>query len=199
MTVEVEKKIKSLKETEVDKTQLDRCLKLIKNEKLRDWVADFLVNKVPDYFWEIPASSTGKYHPKFAQGRGGLVRHTIVAVWFATQMFDIENFTDIEQDIIIASLILHDTYKHGVSKEKYSVADHGPIAAAAIMEEVEEEKSIRGYIAAAIASHMGKWNKDYKNNKEVAPKPTNELQRFVHRCDYLASRKPLEMNVDKLI
>ena len=34
----------------------------------------FLINKLPDYFFEIPASSTGKYHPEFTLGDGGLVR-----------------------------------------------------------------------------------------------------------------------------
>ena len=37
---------------------------------------------------------------------------------------------------------------------------------------------------------MGKWNTDYKDKtKEVLPKPVTESEKFVHLCDYLASRK----------
>ena len=44
------------------------------------------------------------------------------------------------------------------------------------------------FICNVIESHMGPWNKDYKGN-EVLPKPVNKYQRFVHMCDFLASRK----------
>ena len=40
---------------------------------------------------------------------------------------------------------------------------------------------------------MGPWTKDYKGN-EVLPKPVNKYQKFVHMCDYLASRKFLNIN-----
>ena len=29
-----------------------------------------MIGLLPDYFFEVPASSTGKYHPKFALGDG---------------------------------------------------------------------------------------------------------------------------------
>ena len=35
----------------------------IKDKKKRDDLK-YLVSELPDYFFEIPASSTGKYHPK---------------------------------------------------------------------------------------------------------------------------------------
>jgi len=34
------------------------------------------LEKLPEYFFEVPASTTGKYHPEFSLGEGGLVRHT---------------------------------------------------------------------------------------------------------------------------
>ena len=34
----------------------------IKNEKYRE-NAKIYLNLLPDYFYEVPASSTGKYHP----------------------------------------------------------------------------------------------------------------------------------------
>ena len=40
-------------------------LELIKDEKLRTFTDFYLSNRVPSYFWEIGASSSGKYHPPF--------------------------------------------------------------------------------------------------------------------------------------
>ena len=39
-----------------------------------------LVDLLPDYFFKVAASSTGKYHPAFSLGDGGLLRHTKVAI-----------------------------------------------------------------------------------------------------------------------
>ena len=63
-----------------------------------------LVSGLPDYFFEIPASSTGKYHPEFAATEHGLVKHTKVATRIAYELLNnpgLNNFTDSEKDIII--------------------------------------------------------------------------------------------------
>ena len=49
----------------------------IKNSSYKN-DAMYLIDALPDYFFEVAAASTGKYHPKYAQGNGGLVRHTKV-------------------------------------------------------------------------------------------------------------------------
>ena len=48
--------------------------------------ATWCLNQLPDYFYEVAASSTGKYHPSYALGDGGLVRHTIAAVRIANAL-----------------------------------------------------------------------------------------------------------------
>ena len=48
-----------------------------------------------------------------------------------------------------------------------------------------------------IESHMGRWNTD-KYSKVVLPVPSDKLGRFVHMCDYLASRNYLNVKFDKL-
>ena len=42
---------------------------------------------------------------------------------------------------------------------------------------------------------MGPWNKDYNGN-EVLPVPKTKYENFVHMCDYLASRKYLNIKFD---
>lgn len=169
--------------------------------KNQNYVEDLkkLIDLLPDYFFEVPASSTGKYHPTFSLGEGGLVRHTKAAVRLAYEMYQDESITGIfkeeEKDLMIIALILHDGLKSGKIKSEYTVVDH-PLQ---VCEFIKEQKSILkfsdheiDFITNVISSHMGPWTKDYKGN-EVLPKPINKYQKFVHMCDYLASRKFLDI------
>ena len=53
-------------------------------------------------------------------------------------------------------------------------------------------------IAHSIESHMGQWNTSNKVKDKgiILPKPNDKYQEIVHLADYLASRKPLEMEFD---
>ncbi len=172
----------------------------VKDEsKRRD--LEYLINLLPDYFFIIPASSTGKYHPKFASTKNGLVKHTKVAVKIAYDLFEtVSNFTDDDKDLIIMALILHDGLKKGLEEEEYTRFDHPLLMSKLIMENVENlEMDINDVrkMCMLIECHMGKWNKN-KYSKVELPVPTSEIQRFVHRCDYLASRNYLNVRFLKL-
>ena len=172
----------------------------IKNDKKKNDIK-YLVSKLPDYFFEIPASSTGKYHPDFASTSHGLVKHTKVAVRIAKELLDnpgLNNFTDDEKDIIIMALILHDGCKSGMVKEKYTRFDH-PLIICDLINENRSKLSLNDdevdLLTRIISSHMGIWNKDYNGN-EVLPIPKDKYQRFVHLCDYLSSKKFIDIKFD---
>lgn len=168
----------------------------IKNDKLHDFV-ECVVNLLPDYFFEVAASSTGKYHPKYSLGEGGLVRHTKAAVKIAKDLMNLEQyrFSEDEKDVIIASLILHDGMKHGLNSSKYTVTEHPIIMAKFIRDnwshEFSDIESQIELICGCVATHMGQFNMDFKTKKEVLAKPKSKLEQFVHLCDYLSSRKYL--------
>lgn len=173
----------------------------IKNEKIKEFTIQ-AIQLMPDYFFSIPASSTGKYHPAYSLGEGGLYRHTRAAIRIAVELFRIEgyNFTSDEKDLILASLFVHDGWKSGILHETYTRADHPVIA----FSELNKNENLKKLLSSEqfaiflnnILTHMGGWNKDFKTGQEVMPKPLNEFQKFVHLADYLASRKCLEMNFD---
>ena len=172
----------------------------IKNDKKKNDIR-YVVSKLPDYFIEIPASSTGKYHPDFASTSHGLVKHTKVAVRIAKELLDnpgLNNFTDDEKDIIIMALILHDGCKSGMVKEKYTRFDH-PLIICDLINENRSKLSLNdgevNLLTKIISSHMGIWNKDYNGN-EVLPIPKDKYQRFVHLCDYLSSKKFIDIKFD---
>lgn len=86
--------------------------------------AKTLVSMLPDYFFEDQAASTGKYHPSFTLGKGGLVRHTKAAVRIAKELFDDESisgaYTHNEKDLMMLALIMHDGLKSGLEKSEYT-------------------------------------------------------------------------------
>lgn len=163
----------------------------------------YLITHLPDYFFEIPATSTGKYHPGYAQGNGGLVRHTKAAVRIAYELLldpSIGNkYTDKEKDLMLIALTLHDGLKLGKEKSKYTQVTHPLLAGEYIKEQKEHlhfnEQEIQ-FLCDVIASHMGPWNKDFDGN-EVLPVPKTKYENFVHMCDYLASRKCLILEFDE--
>lgn len=183
--------------TEAFKTELTYIL----NPQYRTF-AEAAIESLPDYFFKVAASSTGKYHPSYALGNEGLLRHEKAAVGIAVELFRMESlkYTDDERDLIIISLILHDGYKHGEKEEKYTRADHPLICKQQIesnekLHNLIDENSLQ-IIVNNIETHMGFFNKDYKTGKEILPTPKTKMQHFVHLCDYLASRKCLEFNFD---
>lgn len=152
---------------------------------------------LPSYFYEVPASSSGKYHPRYALGDGGLVRHTKAAVYIAQNLLSLECFREKfpadERDCLLAAVLLHDGCKSGIEKQAYTVFDH-PLQVVNLLKSLDccgdIPSEVFNTIAMAISSHMGQFNTD-RSGKEVLPKPKTEQQIFVHMCDYLASRKPL--------
>ena len=169
------------------------------DSKRRD--LEYLINLLPDYFFMIPASSTGKYHPKYASTVSGLVKHTKVAVRIAYDLFEtVNNFSDSDKDLIIMALIMHDGLKNGVVEEEYTRFDHPLLISKLIMENARNlEMDIDDVrkMCMLIESHMGKWNTSKYSDVEL-PVPKTEMQRFVHRCDYLASRTYLNVKFLKL-
>lgn len=170
-----------------------------------EYIEDFkyLINNLPDYFFEVAASSTGKYHPEFSLGDGGLLRHTKVAVRIAYELLNNpcigDKYTTNEKDLMIIALTLHDGIKHGIPEEKYTRADHPLLAAKFIKDNKSNlkmnDKDIE-FICNVIESHMGPWNTHPYTKEEILPVPKNKYQNFVHMCDYLASRKFLDIKFE---
>ena len=177
-------------------------IEYIKNSRIRK-ACEEMVKLLPDYFFEVPAASTGKYHPAYAAGEGGLLRHTKAAVRIAIEILSDpstgDKYTDDEKDMMIMALILHDGLKSGMPKEKYTRFDHPLLIADYIMDNEEilglEVEEIE-FICDAIKTHMGVWTTDY-NGVEVLEKPKTKYQNFVHLCDFLASRKCILLPFDE--
>lgn len=182
--------------------RFEQELLLIKNDIYRE-NAKVLLDLLPDYFFKIPASTTGKYHPQFALGDGGLVRHTKVAVQIASVLL-VNNtigsaFQDSEKDLILIALLIHDGLKTGKEESEWTVHDHPLLISEFLNENKDKMKfseSETKLISDMVSSHMGEWNTNSYSNVEL-PLPLNRYQKFVHMCDFLASKKFLNVEFDK--
>lgn len=177
-------------------------------EKELGWIVDpkirafgeKLTECAPDYFFEVAASSTGKFHPSYALGAGGLVRHTKAAAHILHELLSLEMFNKYSQDtkdMMLVSIIAHDFFKHGLEATagKYTVAEHPLVCADFIKGNAElcamlEPEQV-AFICGCISTHMGSFCTDYRTKKQILPKPTKGPQNMVHLADYLASRKYL--------
>ena len=178
----------------------------IENSDIREF-AETVAECIPDYFYQVPASSTQKYHPAYAcETPLGLYKHTLALVRFINYTFEIEcmadKWTSRERDLVRVAGMMHDTYKSGTESDyrnnKYTKHEHPMLAANAVRKYKgtgiipDDEIEI---IANAIESHMGMWNTSSRSDV-VLPKPTNKYQKIVHWADYLASRKAIEVKFD---
>ncbi len=179
----------------------DKEYTYIQNKNYRENLKT-LVNLLPDYFFVVPASSTGKYHPSFALGDGGLVRHTKVAVKIAYELLNNKvigsSFSPQQKDLMIMAIILHDGLKYGIEKGEYTCFDHPLIASQFIKDNKDKlaltDEEVR-FICECIETHMGEWTTDYKGN-EILQMPKNKYQKFVHMCDFLSSKKFLDVKFE---
>ena len=172
-------------------------LDYIKSDRLKK-SAETLVSMLPDYFFVIPASSTGKYHPTFSQGEGGLLRHVKAAIRIGYELLQskvLNNFTDDEKDLIIIAIMVHDGLKKGIEEEKWTRVDHPLLIANFIKDNKDKflfnDEEIN-LLYEMTSSHMGEFNKDYNGN-EVLPIPKSKYSRFVNMCDLLSSKKFLDI------
>ena len=173
-------------------------LNYIKDQDIKDSLS-IMIDTIPDYFFHIPASSTGKYHPSYATGDGGLLRHTKSVVRMAIELFGIYKFSSHTKDLIIMACLLHDTIKKGFEEEKYTRFDHPLLAAENIRNHAKELKIAKEdieFVCGCIESHMGRFNTS-EYSDVVLPIPQTPEQKFVHMCDYLGSRKVIDIHFDK--
>lgn len=192
--------------TEQQNNMVAPILATIVNEDIREF-AKVLVEGLPNYIWEVGASSTGKYHPQYSLGVGGLMRHQVAVVRFLNYFFELEQyntkFTSREMDLMRVAGLVHDGRKSGEQSDyehsKYTKFDH-PIQMANVIRSYDGkylDHDELEFIAHCIESHMGQWSTDRKSSV-VLPKPQDDAQYFVHLADYLASRKDLTMAFDNV-
>ena len=192
-----------------DKTIFNTILETFENEDIKKFAVE-CIDSISEYIYSVPASSTGKYHPKYALNDGGLVRHTLALVRIMNHLFSIDcvknQFTSRERDLLRVAGLMHDTKKSGSQEEyegnKFTKFNHPLLAADEVVRvwKTEMEHMITPdelkIIYCSIRSHMGQWNTDKRSPGVELPLPQTKYEIMVHVCDYLASRKDIELQFE---
>lgn len=130
--------------------------------------------------FDMPSSTSGKYHPVDELESGGLKKHTIRVIEASVLLNSIER--NINNDIIIIAAMFHDSFRkeqgrlhHAIMAYNYflSMKSHFPN----LKPQIDD-------IARMILWHEGEWTPDYA--MDLSPKPSDNI---IHVADYLVSRR----------
>ena len=162
------------------KLNLDEELAQIQNPSIRLFVTKALEH-VPEYFWHVPASASGRFHPLDTLGDGGLVLHTKRVVYLATEVAKVFKIEGEKLDVLRAAAILHDSFKNGLVDEDHTEEDH-PLIVRHQLKDLASETPYFEEIMNAIECHQGLWG------PQPLRMPKNPLEWSLHIADFIASR-----------
>lgn len=190
----------------MDKNQKAKIVALftenMETQEFKDYLMDIGM-LIPDYWFEMPASTTSKYHSKQqCVTPGGQVIHCLLFKSILDHMLRLQHFKDKfnspeGRDCLRCAPLLHDSFKKGLNNSKWTVPDHPLIAAKFVMDtKVEHDiaPKYKKYIAGLCEAHSGEWNKDRSGNV-IMKYPENGGEMLIHVCDILSSRNDIIWDV----
>ena len=162
-----------------------RAAQFIKDKNYRDKFGQLLQSYGgPEGFFSQPAAVTWKYHPLFAHGYGGLVRHTDAVMQGVFQDAVKAGFSPEDTDKLLFAAGLHDALKYQQGRPNKTHA--GDMAF--VLEQLGYNDE-----ASWVRTHMGKVSKGYGAGE---PEPENKYQKLLADTDFLVSRQYAQFATD---
>lgn len=168
-------------------------------EEMKLYCSD-MIEQIPDYIFDIPSSTSGKYHNATQCQPHGQVYHIIMFAEILNYLLALkcnqEKFKSPRQrDAMRCVPIFHDAIKCGWNGSSFTVHEHPMLSGAWVREtkvEHDTDSSAKEAIARMCERHSGEWTTSKKSNI-VLPEPENEMERMIHMCDILSSRNNIDM------
>lgn len=180
-------RIDRVKNTLDEETLVDRLpeVELIIDDEIREGTKLAFLDGCPDYFWERPSSSTGKYHLEDERGKMGNWLHTkrVFTTYLVVSrtFLELGQISDWERECGKSAALLHDMLKFGwpSDRESHTVNDHDIIGSdvAAYIGKLPDE------VCRLVDRHNGPWAEG------GTPRSANELA--FHLSDYVAAKRIL--------
>ena len=176
-------------------------LEKFETEEMRLYCQD-MIQQIPDYIFDIPSSTSGKFHNATQCLPHGQIYHIVMFAEILNYLLALkcnkEKFKSAQQrDAMRCIPIFHDALKCGLDSGRWTVHDH-PMLAGNWVREAQVEHDIDDKAKEAIARmcerHSGEWTTS-KKSKVVLPEPENEMEKIIHMCDILSSRNNIDMPV----
>ena len=169
-------------------------LNQIQHQSIKDLVIRIMKEKLPAYFMTVEASSSGFYHQiengvpmKLCEHVKGAARFFLI---LKTNPLFTKQFTSIQLDYMLAAILLHDGTKRGINANPSpsSYFEH-PITSVYLAPDNMNQIEYANFteIIRLITTHHGPWRFSSYSSIEL-PEVTDNMQYYVHLCDFLASR-----------
>lgn len=190
----------------MDTKQKEKIVALFTDDMETQMFKDYLMDigmLIPDYWFEMSASTTSKYHSKQqCVTPGGQVIHCLLFKSILNHLLRLQHFkekfdTPEIRDCLRCAPLLHDAFKKGLNNSKWTVADHPKIAAEFVLKtkvEHDIEPMWKKYIAGLCEAHSGEWNKN-RSGQVIMKYPENDGEMLIHMCDILSSRNDIIWDV----
>lgn len=168
-------------------------------ESMRLYCID-MIKQIPDYIFDMPSSTSGKYHNATQCQPHGQIYHILMFAEILNYRLDLkcnrERFkSEVQRDAMRCVPIFHDAIKCGWSGSTFTVHDHPMLAGAWVREAYVEhdiDEKAKEAIARMCERHSGEWTTS-KKSKVVLPEPENTMEIMIHECDILSSRNNIDM------
>lgn len=164
-------------------------LERIHDSSIREFTR-LCITQAPDYFFfDCPASSSGKYHPVDELCWDGTLIHTKKVFTVAYEL--VKGYScEGSRDQVVAACLIHDLLKQGKKRTGHTVKDH-PNLAAELVKEVHDATQILteadyAMIRNSVGYHYGPWSIDPW--KKPLDQYTPE-EMCVYMSDYVASKR----------
>ena len=163
---------------------------------------DGIQSRLPNTF-DLPTSSTGKYHKKLngeVPSQGEHVYHMLYAAVKLVRMFGIELKTS-KCDSLLLAISLHDCLKYGINGfRKYTDTTHDKGVGDLLYSNKETFLKLLTeneffIMEEAARFHSGRWSTDVPKNKEFTFKDYNPETMFVHMLDMLSTHDLIQTDV----
>lgn len=158
-----------------------------------------MCEKIPDYIFTMPSSTSGKFHNSTQCQKFGQVYHAMMFSKILEYRLNLEgnknkyNTPEI-RDCMRCVPVFHDAVKCGWNGSQYTVQNHPVLASEWVIETTvahDIPQNLKDEIAAMCLTHSGEWNTS-KSGAEIMPKPRNDMELFIHECDILSSRADID-------
>lgn len=159
-----------------------------------------MIQQIPDYIFDMPSSTSGKYHNTTQCQRHGQIYHIIMFAEILNDLLALkcnkEKFKSARQrDAMRCVPFFHDALKCGREGSSWTVHEHPMLAGQWVREaqvEHDIDSSAKETIARMVERHSGEWITS-KKSQVILPEPVTEMERMIHMCDILSSRNNIDM------
>lgn len=153
------------------------------------------INQLLPNTWDMPTSSTGKYHKKFDGTIPTQAEHVYQMLFAASKILRFFNYNPKTKDAdkLFFAIVLHDSLKYGImgnrvhtdKKHDKEAADMVASNKDTFLKVLNEDQFY--VMEEAVRFHSGRWSTDVPRDKDFTFKDYNLETMFIHILDMLST------------